>query len=224
MKRTLLTLAITLSVGGLVYACSSDDGGGSSSGGTDAGGSSSGKVDSGGSSSSSSSSGSTSSSSSSSSSGGSDGGSDAAKDSGGDGGACLNDTGTVPACPDAACSASCTTITNNFKKGVAIDAFKGLNNAVCTANGAATVVTASAAKACVDATGPAFCDELVTGGCNAGNGFAAFKTQCDALANALSGAGLGDAATLGRKALRDCIHNDPVLDCTTCQDAVKGKN
>ena len=35
---------------------------------------------------------------------------------------------------------------------------------------------------------------------------------------------VGDAATLGRKALRDCIHNDPVLDCTTCQDFVKGKN
>jgi Cu-Zn family superoxide dismutase len=136
--------------------------------------------------------------------------------------ACLDDTlaGAAPACPAAACTAQCTKLAANFKKGVAADAVKSLTAAACTANTADTTTTASVAKACSDPTAKAFCDALVTGGCNG----AGFPAQCLTLANGLSGTGMGAAATLGRKALYDCINNDPVLTCTTCQDFVKAKN
>lgn len=139
---------------------------------------------------------------------------------------CLDNTlvGAAPACPGAgACATQCTTINANFKKGVAADAVKGLTGPVCSGNTANTTTSTSVAKACSDATSKAFCDALVAGGCDAVT-FPAFASQCLALTNALSGTGTGAAATLGRKALRDCIVNDPVRDCTTCQDLVKGKN
>jgi Cu-Zn family superoxide dismutase len=139
--------------------------------------------------------------------------------------ACLDNTlaGAAPTCPAAGCTMQCTTIAANFKKGVAADAVKNLTAAVCTANGSDTTTNASLAKACADATGKAFCDGLVAGGCTAG-AFPSFAAQCQTLANGLSGTGVGAMATLGRKALFDCINNDPVRDCTTCQDFVKGKN
>jgi superoxide dismutase, Cu-Zn family len=138
---------------------------------------------------------------------------------------CLDNTlvGAAPACPAGGCTTQCATINANFKKGVAADAVKNLTGAVCTANTANTTTSTSVAKACSDATSKAFCDALVAGGCDAVT-FPAFASQCLALTNALSGTGTGAAATLGRKALRDCIVNDPMLDCTTCQDRVKGKN
>ena len=137
--------------------------------------------------------------------------------------ACLDDTlvGAAPACPGAgACTTRCTTIGANFKKGVAADAVKNLAAAICTANTADTTTTASVAKACTDATAKAFCDALVAGGCNG----AGFPAECLTLSYGLSGTGMGAAATLGRKALYDCINFDPVRTCTTCQDFVKGKN
>jgi Cu-Zn family superoxide dismutase len=135
---------------------------------------------------------------------------------------CLDDTlaGAAPACPAGACTNQCTKINANFKKGVAADTLKNLTAAICTADTADTTTSASVAKACADATGKAFCDALVTGGCTG----AGFPAQCLALTNALSGTGVGAAATLGRKALYDCIILSPTLDCTTCQDFVKGKN
>jgi Cu-Zn family superoxide dismutase len=140
---------------------------------------------------------------------------------------CLDDTlvGAAPACPGAGgCATQCTKINANFKKGVAADAVKNLTAAICTANTADTTTGASVAKACTDATAKAFCDALVTGGCSAGL-FPSFPTQCLTLTNGLSGTGTGAAATLGRKALYDCINNiGNGLDCTTCQDFVKGKN
>jgi Cu-Zn family superoxide dismutase len=135
--------------------------------------------------------------------------------------ACLNDTlvGAAPACPAAGCTTQCTTIDANLKKGVAADAVKNLTAAICTANGADVTVNASLAKACADPTAKAFCDALVAGGCSD----PAFPAQCLTLANGLSGAGTGAAATLGRKALFDCVNTDPVRDCTSCQAFVKGK-
>lgn len=100
------------------------------------------------------------------------------------------------------------------------DAVKNLTAAVCTANNADTTTTTSVAKACADATAKVYCDALAAGGCNG----AAFPTECLTLTNGLSGTGTGAASTLGRKALRDCINNDAVRDCTTCQAFVKGKN
>ena len=137
---------------------------------------------------------------------------------------CLDDTGAAPACPGpggAGCAGQCAKINVNFKKGVAADAVKTLTAASCTANTTNTTTTTSVAKACADATAKAFCDALVTGGCN-GVGFPA---QCLTLTNALTGTGTGAAATLGRKALYDCVNDaNNGLDCTTCQDFVKGKN
>ena len=63
----------------------------------------------------------------------------------------------------------------------------------------------------------------MAGGCDVGT-FPAFASQCLALTNALSGTGVGPAATLGRKALYDCINGVNAFTCTTCQDFVKGKN
>jgi len=138
--------------------------------------------------------------------------------------ACLNDTlaGAAPMCA-AQCTTQCATINANFKKGVAADAVKNLTGAECTANTAGTTTGASVAKACADPTAKAYCDALVAGGCSAGL-FPSFAAQCLTLTNGLSGTGTGAAATLGRKALYDCINNDPVRDCTTCQDLVKGTN
>ena len=140
-------------------------------------------------------------------------------------GPCLDDTlvGAAPACPAGTCTTQCATINANFKKGVAADAVKALTAASCTANTADTTTLASVGKACSDGTAKAFCDALVAGGCSAGL-FPSFPGQCLTLTNALSGTGTGAAATLGRKALRDCIVLDPVLDCTTCQNRVEGKN
>ena len=123
--------------------------------------------------------------------------------------ACLDDTlaGAAPACPGGGgCAAQCTTINANFKKGVAADAVKNLTVGVCSANTADTTTTASVAKACTDATAKTFCDALVAGGCLAGP-FPIFPAQCLALTNGLSGTGSDTAATLGRKAFRDCINN-----------------
>jgi len=137
---------------------------------------------------------------------------------------CLDDSldGGAPACPAAGCTAQCTTVAANFKKGVAADAVKNLTAAICTANTADTVTSAAVSKACVDGTAKAFCDALVTGGCDVGT-FPSFASQCLALTNGLSGTGTGAAATLGRKALYDCINGANIYTCTTCQDFVKGK-
>jgi hypothetical protein len=139
---------------------------------------------------------------------------------------CLDNTlvGAAPACPGAGgCATQCATINANFKKGVAADAVKSLTAASCTANTADTMTTASVAKACSDATAKPFCDALVTGGCDAVT-FPTFASQCLALTNALSGTGTGATATLGRKALYDCINGVNAFTCTTCMDFVKGKN
>jgi hypothetical protein len=137
-------------------------------------------------------------------------------------GACLNDTlaGDLPPCPQG-CTARCATITRNFKKAVAAEAIKNLTT--CTA-GMNQATTAAVAKACVDTTGKAYCDALVENGCGAAAGFAAFREQCGALVNGLSGTGVGAASTAGRKALYDCLNDDGNgLDCTTCQDSIKGQ-
>ncbi len=161
-------------------------------------------------------------------SGGTDAGKDAAKDAAdaADGApACLNDTlvGAPPACPGAgACTAQCTTITANFKNGVAADAIKALTAGICQADTANDTTSASVAKACTDPTSKAFCDGLVAGGCTAAL-FPTFAADCLALTHGLAGTGVGAAATLGRKAFFDCLANDPVRDCATCQPFLKGK-
>lgn len=168
---------------------------------------------------------SSSSSSSTSSSGGTDAGRDGATGDGGNNGACLNDTvnGAAPQCPANQCNNSCQTINNNFKKGVAADAIKNLTQQICQGNNVNTTVNTSVGKACVDATGKAFCDGLVAGGCMAQK-YPMFATQCAALTNALSGTGVGQQATGGRKAFRDCLNNpNNGLDCTSCQEFVKGR-
>jgi len=139
--------------------------------------------------------------------------------------ACLDDTlvGAAPACPGAgACTTQCTTINANFKKGVAADVLKTITAAQCTNKTVNAAVDTSVNKACADATAKTFCDALVAGGCTAAVA-PNFPAQCLKLTNGLSGTGTGAAATLGRKALFDCIKNDAVRDCTTCQDFVKAK-
>jgi len=153
-----------------------------------------------------------------------DGGTDAKKDAtgdGGDGGAGLDDTGTIGACATG-CTTQCTTVTANFKKGVAKEAIAGFTTATCGAN-TAEVSDTTIGKACTDGTAAAYCATLVAEGCNAG-AFPNFAAQCAALAKALSGTGTtGADVTAGRKAFRDCLQTDATHDCTTCQDLVKGK-
>lgn len=164
------------------------------------------------------------SSSSSSSSGGTDAGKDGATGDGGTG-ACLDDTvnGAAPQCPANQCTQSCQTINNNFKKGVAADAIKNLTQQSCQGNTVNTTVTTSVGKACADQTAKAFCDGLAAGGCTAQK-FPMFATQCATLTNGLSGTGVGAQATGGRKAFRDCLNNpNNGLDCTSCQEFVKGR-
>ena len=173
------------------------------------------------------SSGGSSSSSSTSSSTSSSGGTDAGRDAptGDAGGACLNDTvaGAAPQCPAQQCTNACGTINNNFKKGVAADVIKNLTQQICQGNNVNTTTTASVGKACADPTAKAFCDGLAAEGCRAAQ-FPMFATQCLALANALSGTGTGAQANGGRKALRDCLQNpNNGLDCTSCQEFVKGR-
>jgi hypothetical protein len=136
---------------------------------------------------------------------------------------CLGDTGTVGACPTG-CTAQCATITTNFRAGVAADAVKNLSMTICATNDDAdTTVVASSSKACVVADTATFCSTLVGGGCSS----AAFGTDCPKIVNGLKGTGTAGAAgtaTLGRKALNDCIQ-DPMngLSCDQCLAKTAGK-
>jgi hypothetical protein len=156
-----------------------------------------------------------------------DGGTDAKKDGdSGDAAVCLDDTGTIGACPGAgACTAQCAKITANFTKGVAKDAIANLTAVICNGDTADTVTANSLTKSCANATAGAFCDDLVAGGCSV----VGFKAACVKVANGLSGTGngvkngAGGTSTLGRKDLVDCANGVTVDTCEHCLQFVEGK-